>query len=172
MLNSEFCPIAKKQKPLVNRYITDPEVVLIDQNGENCGLIDTQEALKRAKASKLDLVVVSQRDGEASIAKIMDHGKLQYQQSKRQKQNSRPSVKEVKFRPNIGESDYERRIERAMGWLSKGDSVKFLVRLRGREHQHRDRATDLLQRVVEDLDSAGKVQSFDRRGLTVFLTPA
>ncbi len=147
-------------------------MVLIDQTGENCGLIDTQEALKRAKAQKLDLVVVSQREGEASIAKIMDYGKLQYQQSKRQKQAARPSVKEVKFRPNIGESDYERRIERAMGWLSKGDSVKFLVRLRGREHQHRDRATELLKRVVDDLGSAGKVQSFDRRGLTVFLTPS
>jgi len=147
-------------------------VLLIDQNGENLGVIDTSDALKMAKDKKLDLVVVSPRDDGAPVAKIMDHGKLQYQQSKRQKQTSRPSVKEVKFRPNIGESDYALRINRATQWLSKGDSVKFLVRLRGREHQHRDRATDLLKRVIDDLGEAGKVQSFDRRALTLFLSPS
>lgn len=145
--------------------------MLIDSDSNNLGLIDTDEALRRAKEKKLDLVVVSQGE-EAPVAKIMDYGKLQYQQNKRQKQNSRPSVKEVKFRPNIGESDYELRIKRATQWLSKGDSVKFLVRLRGREHQHRDRATDLLNRVVEDLDQSAKVQSFDKRALTLFLSPA
>ena len=168
----EFSPITKKQKPLINRYIKDPQVLFIDQTGENHGVIDTQEAIKMAKANNLDLVVVSQRGDAAPVAKAMDHGKLQYQQSKRQKQTSRPSVKEVKFRPNIGESDYELRVKRATEWLSKGDSVKFLVRLRGREHQHRDRATDLLKRVIEDLESAGKVQSFDRRSLTLFLSPS
>ena len=100
-------------------------MLLIDQNGENLGVIDTSDALKMAKDKKLDLVVVSPRDDGAPVAKIMDHGKLQYQQSKRQKQTSRPSVKEVKFRPNIGESDYALRINRATQWLSKGDSVKF-----------------------------------------------
>lgn len=168
----EICPIAKQHKALVNRNIKVPEVLLINQNGENIGVIDTQEALRLAKESKLDLVVVSPRDDGAPVAKIMDYGKLQYQQSKRQKQTSRPSVKEVKFRPNIGESDYVLRIKRAAEWLDKGDSVKFLVRLRGREHQHRDRATDLLNRVVEDLNNAGKVQSFDHRALTLFLSPS
>ncbi|MGF1569009.1 MAG: translation initiation factor IF-3 [Nodosilinea sp.] len=157
---------------MVNKYITDPKVLLIDQNGENLGLIDTREALLQAKASKLDLVVVSPPKDGAPVAKIMDYGKLQYQQSKRQKQTSRPTVKEVKFRPNIGESDYERWIKRATEWLGEGNSVKFFVRLRGREHQHRDRATDLLKRVAEDLGTAGKLQSFDQRGLTLFLSPA
>ena len=147
-------------------------MLLIDHNGENLGVINTSDALKMAKDKKLDLVLVSPRNDAAPVAKIMDHGKLQYQQSKRQKQTSRPSVKEVKFRPNIGESDYELRINRATQWLSKGDSVKFLVRLRGREHQHRDRATDLLKRVIDDLGDAGKVQSFDRRALTLFLSPS
>jgi translation initiation factor IF-3 len=170
--NLEICPIAKQQKALVNRNIKAPEVLLINQNGENLGLTHTSDALSMAKASKLDLVVVSPGDEGAPVAKIMDYGKLQYQQNKRQKQTSRPSVKEVKFRPNIGESDYVLRINRATEWLSKGDSVKFLVRLRGREHQHRDRATDLLNRVVDDLNAAGKVQSFDHRALTLFLSPS
>jgi len=165
-------PIVKKQKTLVNRSIREPQVLFIDQVGENHGVIDTRDALKMAKDAKLDLVVVSQRKDGAPVAKAMDYGKLQYQQSKRQKQTSRPSVKEVKFRPNIGESDYALRIKRAVEWLGKGDSVKFLVRLRGREHQHRDRATELLQRVIDDLEDAGKVQSFDKRSLTLFLSPS
>lgn len=156
----------------MNRQIKAPQVILIDKDSNKLGLTDTQDALQLAKDSKLDLVVVSSGDEEIPVAKIMDYGKLKYQRSKRQKQTSRTSVKEVKFRPNIGESDYELRIQRATTWLSKGDSVKFLVRLRGREHQHRDRATELLKRVVSDLEKAGKVQSFDQRALTLFLSPA
>ncbi len=164
--------IASNQKALINRKIKAPQVLFIDHTGENHGVIDTQDALKMAKDAKLDLVIVSQQQGDTPVAKAMDHGKLQYQQSKRKKQDSRPSVKEVKFRPNIGESDYALRIKRAVEWLGKGDSVKFLVRLRGREHQHRDRATDLLRRVINDLEEAGKVQSFDKRALTLFLSPS
>lgn len=72
----------------------------------------------------------------------------------------------------MGEADYGVRISRALQWLEKGDSVKFQVRLRGREHQHRDRATDLLQRVIDDLSKVGEVQIFDRRALIVQLVPS
>lgn len=102
----------------------------------------------------------------------MDFGKHQYQQKKRQKHAARPTLKEVKFRPNIGESDYSRGIERATDWLDKGNMVKFQVRLRGREHQHRDRATELLERVVTDLNGCGQVQSFDRRALVLQVAPS
>ncbi|WP_346293571.1 translation initiation factor IF-3 [Sphaerothrix gracilis] len=162
--------IAKKQP--INRQIKAPQVLLIDAESNNLGLTDTRDALKLAKEASLDLVVVSEtKDGP--VAKIMDYGKHQYQQKKRQRQNtSKPSLKEVKLRPNVGDSDYGIRIDRALEWLKKGDMVKFQVRLRGREHQHRDRALDLLNRVVDDLDKAGKVQSFDRRALVVQVAPA
>lgn len=81
-------------------------------------------------------------------------------------------MKEVKLRPNVGESDYTIRINRALEWLSKGNLVKFQVRLRGREHQHRDRAIELLERAVADLGQSCKVQSFDRRALIVQVSPA
>ncbi len=110
---------------------------------------------------------------ETPVAKILDYGKHQYQQKKRQRQNtSKPTMKEVKLRPNVGDSDYSVRIKRAVEWLDKGDSVKFQVRLRGREHQHRDRATELLEKVIEDLGSSGKVQSFDKRTLILQMVPA
>lgn len=134
-------------------------------------MIDTREALQLAEEVGLDLVVVSQGK-DAPVVKILDYGKHQYQQKKRQRQSSKPTVKEVKLRPNIGESDYKLRIDKAVQWLSKGDSVKFLIRLRGREHQHRDRAAELLDRVVQDLGEAGKVQALDRRALMVQVIPA
>ncbi|MFW5665343.1 translation initiation factor IF-3 [Coleofasciculus chthonoplastes] len=163
--------IANKDKQRINRQIKSPQVLLIDHENNNRGLTDTREALQLAKDVGLDLVVVSERK-DAPVAKILDYGKHQYQQKKRQRQSSKPTLKEVKLRPNVGESDYSLRINRAVEWLSKGDSVKFQVRLRGREHQHRDRATELLERVVSDLGEVGKVQSFDRRALVVQIVPS
>jgi len=133
-------------------------------------LTDTRDALQLAANAGLDLVVVSEGK-DVPVAKILDYGKHQYQQKKRQKQSSRPTVKEVRLRPNVGEADYALRIDRAVEWLSKGDSVKFQIRLRGREHQNRDRAVELLERIVADLGQAGKLQSLDRRSLIVQITP-
>ncbi|NEP18245.1 MAG: translation initiation factor IF-3 [Leptolyngbya sp. SIO4C1] len=160
------------QKYFKNRQIRAPKVRLIDSEGTNHGIVDTQDALQMSKDAGLDLVLVSQSK-DAPVAKILDYGKFQYQQSKRQKQSSnKTSLKEVKLRPNVGESDYQRRIKRAIGWLGKGDAVQFRIRLRGREHQHRDRAVDLLSQIVEDLKEAGKVQSFDKRALVLQVTPS
>ncbi|AFZ20199.1 bacterial translation initiation factor 3 (bIF-3) [Allocoleopsis franciscana PCC 7113] len=144
---------------------------MIDQENNNRGLTDTREALQLAESVGLDLVVVSESK-EAPVAKILDYGKHQYQQKKRQRQSAKPSMKEVQLRPNVGESDYSLRINRAVEWLGKGDSVKFQVRLRGREHQHRDRAAELLDRIVVDLGQAGKVQSLDKRSLIVQVIPS
>ncbi|HEY9751324.1 MAG TPA: translation initiation factor IF-3 [Coleofasciculaceae cyanobacterium] len=160
--------IATKQ--LINRQIKSAQVLLIDHENNNRGLTDTQEALTLAESANLDLVIVSEGK-EIPVAKILDYGKHQYQQKKRQHQSARTTVKEVRLRPNVGESDYSLRIGRAVEWLGKGDSVKFQVRLRGREHQNRDRALHLLDRIVADLAQAGKVQSLDKRSLIVQMIP-
>jgi translation initiation factor IF-3 len=144
---------------------------LIDHENNNRGLTGTRDALQLAESVGLDLVVVSESK-DTPVAKILDYGKHQYQQKKRQRQSSKPTMKEVKLRPNVGESDYSLRIERAVEWLGKGDSVKFQIRLRGREHQHRDRAAELLDRIVADLAQVGKVQSLDKRSLIVQVVPA
>ena len=144
---------------------------MIDHENNNRGLTDTREALQLAESVGQDLVVVSQ-DKDTPVTKILDYGKLQYQQKKRQSQGSRPTVKEVKLRPNIGVADYQLNIDKAVQWLKKGDSVKFLIRLRGREHQHRDRAMEMLDRVAQDLSQVGKIQSLDKRSLVVQVIPA
>ncbi|HEY9604718.1 MAG TPA: translation initiation factor IF-3 [Allocoleopsis sp.] len=155
----------------MNHQIKSAQVLLIDHENNNRGLTDTREALKLAESVALDLVVVSESK-DVPVAKILDHGKHQYQQKKRQRQSAKTTVKEVKLRPNVGESDYTLRIDRAVEWLGKGDSVKFQVRLRGREHQHRDRAAELLDRIVADLGQAGKVQTLDKRSLILQVVPA
>ncbi|MEH2170719.1 MAG: translation initiation factor IF-3 [Nostoc sp.] len=159
------------QKQLINSQIKSPSVFLIDHENNNRGLIDTNEALQLAESLELDLVVVSQGK-DAPIAKILNYGKLQYQKKKRQSQSARPTVKEVRFGLNVGVADYNLRIEQAGQWLSKGDSVKFAIRLRGREHQYRDKAGELLDRIANDLSQVGKIQSLDKRALVVQVIPA
>ncbi len=144
---------------------------LIDHENNNRGLTDTYEALQLAQSLELDLVVVSQSK-DTPVAKILNYGKLQYQKKKRQTQSARPTVKEVRFGLNVGVADYNLRIEQAVEWLSKGDSVKFTIRLRGREHQYREQAGKLLDRVVTDLSQVGKVQSLDKRSLIALVIPA
>lgn len=167
-LSFEEFIIATKQ--LINRQIKSAQVLLIDHENNNLGLTDTSAALKLAESVDLDLVIVSEGK-EIPVAKILNFGKHQYQQKKRQHSSARTTVKEVRLRPNIGESDYSLRINRAIEWLGKGDSVKFQLRLRGREHQNRDRAIDLLDRIVADLSKAGKVQSLDKGSLIVQMVP-
>ncbi len=144
---------------------------MIDHENNNRGLINTYEALQLAQSVELDLVVVSQSE-DTPVAKILNYGKLQYQKKKRQGTSARPTVKEVRFRPNVGAGDYNLRINQALQWLSKGDSVKFAIRLRGRENQYRQQAGDMLDRIVNDLGQVGKVQSLDKRSLIVQIMPA
>lgn len=133
-------------------------------------MTDTSEALKLAESADLDLVIVSENK-EIPVAKILDYGKHQYQQKKRQQPSAKTTVKEVRLRPNIGNSDYTLRVTQAVEWLKKGDIVKFQVRLRGREHQNRDRAVELLDRIAADLAQAGKIQSLDKRSLILQMIP-
>jgi len=144
--------------------------LLIDHENTNHGVTDTRDAISLAEQAGLDLVVVSEGK-DTPVAKVLDYGKHQYQQKKRQKQSAKPTTKEVKLRPNVDDSDYGIRIERATKWLDKGNHVKFQIRLRGREHQHRDRARELLERIVEDLNQVAKVQSLDKKSLIVQLVP-
>lgn len=159
------------QNQLINSQIKSRQVFLIDHESNNRGLMDTSEALQIAQSVELDLVVVSEGK-DAPVAKILNYGKLQYQKKKRQAQSARPTVKEVRLRPNVGVADYNLRIEQAIGWLSKGNSVKFSIRLRGRENQYREQAGELLERVVTALGKVGKVHSFDKRSLIAQVIPA
>lgn len=130
-----------------------------------------------ADAQTLDLVLVSDKSDPAVI-KIMDFGKLQYEQKKKSKDQKKhqhqQKVKEVKFRVNIEQHDYEYKIKHAIQFMDKGDKVKLTLMFRGREMAHKDIGFDLITRVVQDLDEYGVADSTPKlmgRNITVIVSP-
>lgn len=124
------------QKPLVNEQIRSNQVRLIDETGENVGVVSRQEALSRAESTGLDLVKIGEQ-GAIAVAKLMDFGKYLYikkkQQAEAKKKQKVIQIKEIKMRPNIGDQDYLTKFNRAVGFLKEGKRVKFTLQFRGRE---------------------------------------
>lgn len=120
----------------INQKIKASIVLLIDENGNNIGNINTHEALLKAQNSGLDLVEINSK--ATPVCKIMDFSKWKYEQSKKAKKNKhqKQEIKELKFRPNTGENDLKYRAKQADKFLIKGNKVKLVVRFRGREQEH------------------------------------
>ena len=136
------------------------EVSLI-YNGEQLGVFPTQEALSMAEEKDMDLVEVDP-NSNPPVCRIMDYGKFKYQQSKRaheaKKKQKIIHVKEVKFRPNTDQHDYDFKLKNALRFLESGDKVKILVFFRGREIVHRENGQRLLERVTETLEDMAVVE--------------
>lgn len=118
-----------------------------------------EEALRRAKARGLDLIEIAPQ-ANPPVCRILDYGKFRYEQSKHDKEKkSNPSnkVKEVKFRVNIDQHDYETKLRRAEEFLDKGNKLKLVLQFRGRENAHKELGVDLMHKVKGDLSSMGHV---------------
>ena len=148
-----------KDVPLINERIRAKEVRLIDDEGNNIGVIATSKALKMAEDKDLDLVVVSPNQAPP-VAKIMNYGKYKYEMDKKAKEARKKQkvvdVKEVKVRYKIDTHDYEVRVKNIKKFLAQGDKVKLVVMLRGREVQHSNLAFDLANRFLTDLEDVQK----------------
>ncbi len=120
----------------VNEKIRAPKVMVINQEGENLGVLSKQQALELAQETELDLVQVGKKD-DIVITKMMDFGKFLYtkkkQLSESKKKQKVVQVKEIKLRPNIGDHDYNTKLKRAVNFLQDGKKVKFTLQFRGRE---------------------------------------
>lgn len=140
----------------VNKQIRLPEVRLIDEKGEQMGIVKIDRALTLAEEAGLDLVEVSPT-AKPPVCRIMNFGKYQFEQSKRkaaQKKKQRLiHLKEVKFRPATDVGDYQVKLRKITAFLERGDKVKVSLRFRGREMQHRELGLELLNRVKRDLGS-------------------
>ncbi|WP_244897160.1 translation initiation factor IF-3 [Candidatus Coxiella mudrowiae] len=140
----------------VNKQIRLPEVRLIDEKGEQMGIVKIDRALTLAEEAGLDLVEVSPT-AKPPVCRIMNFGKYQFEQSKRkaaQKKKQRLiHLKEVKFRPATDVGDYQVKLRKIADFLERGDKVKVSLRFRGREMQHRELGLELLNRVKRDLRS-------------------
>jgi translation initiation factor IF-3 len=146
----------------VNQRIRAREVRVIDDNNEQLGIMPPQEALKVAVERGLDLVEVAPT-ATPPVCRIMDYGKYLYQLNKKlheaKKHQKNFSVKEVKFRPNTDEHDYEFKKNHIIRFLQQGDKVKATVFFRGREIVHQSIGRALLDRLVGELTDVGAVEA-------------
>ena len=160
----------------MNRNIRAKEVRLIDNEGNNHGVIATSKALLMAEERGLDLMVVSPNQ-EPPVAKILDYGKYKYEVEKRAKESKKKQhtveVKEVKVRYKIDVHDYNVKINSIKKFISNGNKVKLVVMLRGREMQHNHLAYDLANRFLADLEgekiTVEKKPSMDGRNVVTIL---
>lgn len=163
---------------LLNRSIRAKEVRLIDDEGNNHGVVTTSKALLMAEDKGLDLVIVSPNQ-EPPVAKILDYGKYKYEIEKRAKESKKKQhvveVKEIKVRYKIDVNDYNVKINAIKKFIAKGNKVKVVVMLRGREMQHSHLAFDLANRFLADLENEKmtieKKPSMDGRNVVLILAP-
>jgi len=142
----------------VNERIRVPEVRVIDENGENLGVLATDKAIAIAKERRLDLVEVAPQ-ASPPVCKIVDFGKYYYQQEKRErKQQHRSKLKEIKLTIKIGEHDFQTKLNRVREFLSNGDMVRISIFFRGREIIHATKGHELLRRVEEEVKDIARVE--------------
>jgi len=142
-----------------------PEVRVIGDDGEQLGILNTRDAIRMAREKGLDLVEVA-ATADPPVCRIIDFGKFQYENSKKQKEAKKKqvtiTVKEVKFRPGTDDHDYNFKMKHARDWLSDGDKVKATIFFRGREITHRELGAALLQKLEKDLAEFGEVEARPR----------
>jgi len=149
----------------------------IDPDGEQLGVLDTFDAIRKAEDFGLDLVEV-QPNADPPVCKILDYGKFKYEAQKRaneaRKKQKIIEVKEIKLRPNIDEHDYQVKMRNVQKFLNAGDKVKVTLRFRGREMAHQELGANVLTRVREETDEFAKVEAMPKmegRQMTMVLAP-
>lgn len=150
----------KNNKNRINEDITAREVRLINNDGEQLGVVSLNRALETAREVELDLVEIAP-DANPPVCKIMDFGKFRYKQQmkakKSKKKQHKVKLKEVRFRPRIDSHDFEMKVNHARKFLEKGNSVKLTVMFRGREMAHKEVGFELIDQIVESLADVGAI---------------
>ena len=166
-----------KSGPRYNNLITAEKVRVIDDDGENLGVLYTREAIAQAAEVGLDLVEVSP-NADPPVCKFLDIGKFKYEAQKKanlaRKSQKTQEIKEIKMRPNIDDHDYMTKMKKIVEFIGEGDKVKVTLRFRGRELSHQQLGMALLQRVAEDMTETAKVEAYPRmegRQMLMVLAP-
>lgn len=154
-----------------------PEVRLVGPNGETVGIVPTDQALKLAQEADLDLVEIAPQ-GKPPVCKLMDYGKFKYENAQKAREARRNQtnviIKEMKLRPKIDQHDYETKKGHVVRFLKAGDKVKITIMFRGREQHRPELGFRLLQKLAEDVDELGFVESSpkqDGRNMVMVLGP-
>ncbi|WP_395328535.1 translation initiation factor IF-3 [Novosphingobium sp. BL-8A] len=166
-----------KSGPRFNNMIQSDKVRVIDENGENIGVMYTRQAIEQAAEVGLDLVEVSP-NADPPVCKFLDVGKYRYEAQKKanaaRKTQKTQEIKEIKMRPNIDDHDYDTKMRNVRRFIEDGDKVKVTLRFRGRELSHQQLGMNLLRRVQEDVAEIAKVEAYPRmegRQMLMVLSP-
>ena len=166
-----------KSGPRFDSMINVPKVRVIDDEGENLGVMFTREAIEQANEKGLNLVEVSP-NADPPVCKFLDVGKYRYDAQKKanaaRKTQKTQDIKEVKMRPNIDTHDYDVKMRNVNKFIEHGDKVKITLRFRGREMAHQHLGMDLLKKVQDDVAEIAKVEAFPRlegRQMLMVLAP-
>ncbi len=134
---------------------------MVTEEGEQLGVMDTRDAIRRARELGMDLVEIAP-NAQPPVCKIIDYGKFQYEAKKRaneaKKKQATVTVKEIKFRPGTDDHDYSYRVKHAREWLADGDKVRAAIAFRGREMAHRELGAKILARLIQDLSDMADVE--------------
>jgi len=157
--------------------IQSEKVRVIDEEGENLGVMYTSEAIEQANDAGLNLVEVSP-NADPPVCKFLDVGKYRYEAQKKanqaRKTQKTQEIKEIKMRPNIDTHDYDVKMRNVFKFIDEGDKVKMTLRFRGREMAHQELGMDLLRRVQADVTEVAKVEAYPRlegRQMVMVLAP-
>jgi translation initiation factor IF-3 len=138
---------------------------VVDEKGEQLGVISVSKALELAEAAALDLVEVAP-GADPPVCKILDYGKFKYEAQKKKNEARKKQkvieVKEIKMRPGIDDHDYQVKMRNMRRFLDDGDKVKVTIRFRGREMAHQNLGMKVLDRVREELDELSKVEQYPK----------
>ena len=163
--------------PRTNDRIRSLEVQVISSDKKNLGTFTIKQAIEMAKQEGLDLIEISP-NANPPVCKITDFGKytydLQKKANKAKKKQKVVNLKEIKLRPVTEIHDYKFKIKNAQKFLSKGDKVKFTVQFKGREMQHTHLGHELMQRIINDTNSIGKIEvqpKFEGKQIIMIVQP-
>jgi translation initiation factor IF-3 len=170
-------PVRPDEEHRTNRQIRVPQVRLIGLNGEQLGIVDTEEALRLAQAGDVDLVEVA-ANASPPVCRLLDYGKFRYSKQKKdaeaKKKQHVTQLKELRIRPGTDVHDLERQLKKAQEFLGDGQRVKFTLRFRGRELAHQELGRRKLQDVAQQLSEVSWVESEPRtegRVMNLVLAP-
>ncbi len=166
-----------KSGPRFDDLIQAEKVRVIDENGENLGVMYTNEAIEQTNELGLNLVEVSP-GADPPVCKFLDVGKYRYEAQKKanqaRKTQKTQQIKEIKMRPNIDDHDYDVKMRSVTKFLEEGDKVKMTLRFRGREMAHQELGMNLLKRVQDDTAEIAKIEAYPRlegRQMLMVLSP-
>jgi translation initiation factor IF-3 len=162
----------------INERIRVPEVRVIDEEGQQIGVMKTPDALSFAQERDLDLVEVAP-EARPPVTRVLDYSKYKYEQAQKVKQarkhQQQITVREIKFRPKIAEHDYDTKKHHVERFLKHKDKVKVTIMFRGREVTHPERGTAILDRLAEELQELGVVEQRpmqEGRNMTMMMAPS